>query len=43
MKSAEEVATKLQLAGTTPVYDLYKKRNDIPRPGNTFIDSVRGV
>jgi len=32
MESAEEVARKLQLAGTLPVYDLYKKRKDIPRP-----------
>jgi hypothetical protein len=30
MESAEEVARKLQLAGTLPVYDLYKKRKDIP-------------
>ncbi len=32
MESAEEVARKLQLAGTLPVYDLYKERKDIPRP-----------
>jgi hypothetical protein len=31
MESAEEVARKLQLAGNLPVYDLYKKRKDIPR------------
>ena len=32
MESAEAVARKLQLAGTLPVYDLYKERKDIPRP-----------
>lgn len=29
MKGAEEVAYKLQAAGTEPVYDIYNKRTDI--------------
>lgn len=31
MKGAEDVARKLQLAGTEPVYDLYSRRTDIGR------------
>ena len=31
MKGAEEVAAKLQRAGTEPAYDLYARRTDLPR------------
>ncbi|KXN90124.1 hypothetical protein AN958_04614 [Leucoagaricus sp. SymC.cos] len=37
MKVAERVSRELQAAGTTPVYDLYDKRPDLPRPaGDEF-------
>jgi len=31
LEGAEKVATELQAAGTLPVFDLYKKRRDLPR------------
>lgn len=32
MEGAERVARELQAAGKPPVYDLYDKRPDLPRP-----------
>lgn len=31
LEGAEKVATELQAAGALPVFDLYKKRKDLPR------------